>query len=204
MTADKTLDVSGLPDYSISTQAPLWWGQLWLAAIEGTMFAIMIAIYFYLRLSVDVWPPPGTQLPHVTLETVAWAPLLLSAVAAKYSSDAAKRNSRRAMAGWMTANVLLASVFLACRAVTWHSFNFTWQTDAHGSVVWAILFLHTFDMVADILYTCVLIAIVARGKYQDKLRVGVHVDTVVWYFLVAIWAPLYFVIYWGPRVAGAP
>jgi cytochrome c oxidase subunit III len=29
---------------------------------------------------------------------------------------------------------------------------------------------------------------------------GVHVDSVVWYFLVAIWIPIYVVIYWGPRI----
>ena len=34
MTAARTLDVSDLPDYAISTQAPLWWGQLLLAIVE--------------------------------------------------------------------------------------------------------------------------------------------------------------------------
>jgi hypothetical protein len=27
---------------------------------------------------------------------------------------------------------------------------------------------------------------------------------VLWYFLVGIWIPLYGVIYWGPRLVGAP
>src|SRR5205814_4894368 len=79
MTAQRVLNGSGLPAYDISEQAPLWWGQLGLAVIEATMFAILIATYFYLRLSFDVWPPPGVQLP-LYLPTVALVPLLLSVI----------------------------------------------------------------------------------------------------------------------------
>ena len=47
MTPARTLDVSGLPAFEISNRAPLWWGQLLLAVIEGTVFCILIAVYFY-------------------------------------------------------------------------------------------------------------------------------------------------------------
>lgn len=32
-------------------------GTIGLILIEGTMFAILIATYFYLRLGVAIWPP---------------------------------------------------------------------------------------------------------------------------------------------------
>ena len=80
MTSPRTLDLSLLKPYSISNKAPLWWGQFMMCLIEGSMFLILIAVYFYLRLSVDVWPPPGTQLPHTTLPTIGLIPLLLSIV----------------------------------------------------------------------------------------------------------------------------
>jgi cytochrome c oxidase subunit I+III len=50
--------------------------------------------------------------------------------------------------------------------------------------------------------TAVLIIIVASGRYGPRQRIGVHVDSVLWYFLVGIWIPLYVVIYWGPRLMG--
>ena len=37
-----------------------------------------------------------------------------------------------------------------------------------------------------------------------KQRLGVHVDSVLWYFIVLIWLPLYVAIYWGPHIVGAP
>ena len=42
------------------------------------MLCVLIAIYFYLRLGVDVWPPPGVQLPNITMPTLALIPLLAS------------------------------------------------------------------------------------------------------------------------------
>ncbi len=50
----------------------------------------------------------------------------------------------------------------------------------------------------------VLILIVASARYGEKQRLGVHVDSVVWYFIVIIWIPLYTVVYWGPHFVGAP
>lgn len=199
-----TLDVSQLPTYEISKEAPLWWGQAMLVIIEGSTFAILIAMYFYLRLSVDVWPPPGTQLPHLPYATLALIPLLISAGGSYWASEGAKKDSRRDMLLGMTLNVVLGFAFLGLRAAEWRTFNFTWATDVHGSMVWSILFLHTLDAIADLLYTIVLIVLVATGRYGPRQRLGVHADSVVWYFIVAIWLPLYGALYWGPRLIGAP
>lgn len=204
MPTHRAFNASALPAYSISTQAPLWWGQLLMAAIEGTIFCILIAMYFYIRLSVDVWPPPGIQFPRLTLPTIALIPLVLSCAGSYLASEAAKRNDRRGMLLGMLLNITLATTFLVLRAIEWRSFNFTWESDAHGSLVWAVLFLHTLDAVADLLYTFVLVVIVAIGRYGPKQRLGVHVDSVIWYFIALIWIPLYVVLYWGPRIVGGP
>lgn len=204
MNKMRTLDLSHLRPYAISNQAPLWSGQLFLCFIEASMFAMMLAIYFYLRLSVDVWPPPGTQLPHKLLPTLGLIPLLLSILGSYWASEAAKQNDRSGMLKGMVLNVVLALAFLAFRFVEAGTLNFTWATDVHGSIFWSILFLHTIDTVADIIYTVVLIVAVARNQYGEKQRLGVHADSVVWYFIVGIWIPLYIVLYWGPNLVGAP
>jgi cytochrome c oxidase subunit I+III len=203
MTAARSLDVADLPVYSISNRAPLWWGQFLMCVIEGSMLCMLIAIYFYLRLGVDVWPPPGTQLPFLTFPTLALVPLAISTLGSYGASEAAKKNDRRGMIMALSLNFGMGAVFLAFRFAEWRTFNFTWSTDAHGTIVWSILFLHTFDMIADLLMTLMLVIIVASGKYGPKQRLGVHVDSVIWYFLAGIWLPLYAVIYWGPRIVGS-
>lgn len=204
MTAARTLDVSHLPPYDISSQAPTWWGQICLAIIEGTMFSIVMAAYFYVRLRVDVWPPPGDQFPHLLLPTLGLIPLLLSIPPAYFASKAAKKDDRVGMIVNLALNLFFALVYLVMRLIEWHSLNFDWKQDIQGSYVWALLGLHTFDYVADLGFTFVLLVLVLIGRYGEKERLGVHVDTIVWYFLVAIWIPLYVVLYWGPRIVETP
>jgi heme/copper-type cytochrome/quinol oxidase subunit 3 len=200
MTDVRTLDVSHLKPYDISSQSPLWWGQFMIVFIEGTMFAILIAAYFYTRLRMDVWPPPGDQFPHRLLPTLTLIPLILSCVGSYWASEAAKKNNRSGMIGGLLLNVVLAGIALAMRIVEWHSLNFNWMTDIQGSYVWAFLGLHSFDYIADLAFTVVLLFLVLIGRIGPKQRLGVHVDSIVWYFLVAIWIPIYFVIYWGPVI----
>jgi heme/copper-type cytochrome/quinol oxidase subunit 3 len=198
MTEVKTIDVSGLLPYDVSSQSPLWWGQLMITFIEGTMFFILIACYFYTRLRMDVWPPPGDQFPHTLLPSLALIPLILSCAGSYWASEAAKKNHRAGMIGGLALNFVLAGAFLAMRIVEWHSLNFNWMTDIQGSYVWAFLGLHTFDYIADLGFTGVLLFLVLIGRCGPKQRLGVHVDSVVWYFLVLIWIPIYLTIYWGP------
>lgn len=204
MTAARTLDVSHLRPWDVSSQSPTWWGQVCLAIIEGTMFSILMACYFYVRLRMDVWPPPGEQFPHLLLPTLGLIPLILSVPPAYFASKAAKENNRAGMILNLAINLLFAVIYLVMRLIEWHSLNFNWKSSAQGSYVWAFLGLHTFDYVADLGFTFVLLVLVVIGRYGEKERLGVHVDTVVWYFLVAIWIPIYVVIYWGPHLVGTP
>jgi cytochrome c oxidase subunit I+III len=165
---------------------------------------MLIGVYFYLRLSVDMWPPPGTQLPAWGAATAGLFFMIVSCFAAYYASEGAKQDNHRQMLMGLIGNVVLALAWLSLRAFEWHNFNFGWSTDVHGSIVWTLLFLHTFDAVADLVFTAVLIIILAGGQYGPKQRLGVHVDSIVWYAIAAIWLPLYVVIYWGPRIVGAP
>jgi heme/copper-type cytochrome/quinol oxidase subunit 3 len=204
MMPQRTVDVSRLPAYSVSSEAPLWWGQFFLACVEGTMFGILIAMYFYIRLSMDMWPPPGIQLPQELLPALCTALMLASCAGSYLASEAAKRDDRGGMVRGLALNLVLAGGGMVLRAVAWWQWNFKWTSTAYGSITWGILFLHTLDVVADMIFTLVLLIIVAVGRHGPRQRLGVHVDSVVWYFLVAIWIPLYVTVFWGPRLVGAP
>jgi heme/copper-type cytochrome/quinol oxidase subunit 3 len=204
MTAQRTLDVSHLPTNDVSSHDPLWWGQFTLALIEGSMFFVLVAMYFYIRLSYDVWPPPGVQLPPLALCTIAWIPLLLSCLGSYLASEAAKKDDRPGMILGLCLNLGPAIVFMILRGISWWSFNFNWKTGGYGSIVWSLMWLHTVDAVADLIFTFVLLILIVLGYHGPKQRIGVHVDSVLWYFIVLIWIPIYVVIFWGPRFAGAP
>src|SRR5205823_1564523 len=66
------LDVSGLAPGAFGHRSLIWWGTLGLFVIEGTMFAIAIAAYFYLRMRNTTWPPnvPPPDLRWGTVNTL--------------------------------------------------------------------------------------------------------------------------------------
>lgn len=166
------------------------------------MFGVLIATYLYLRMRVDVWPPPQVANPPVVGPTAALAVLIASASGSYWASEAAKKDDRAGMLQGLGLNLLLGAFFLYLRWIEWSQLNFNWAADVHGSIVWTILFIHSLDTVADLLYTVVLIVIIGIGRYGEKQRSGVHVDSVVWYFIVGIWIPLYVLVYWGPYFLG--
>ena len=93
---------------------------------------------------------------------------------------------------------------MVLRGIYWHNWNFKWTTSAYGSITWGMMFLHTLDVGADLAFTLVLLILVVSGRAGPRQRLGVHVDSIVWYFLVAIWIPLYVTVAWGPSLVGAP
>jgi cytochrome c oxidase subunit 3 len=203
MTSRPALDVSSLPPIAFKARAPLWWGFWGIILIEGTMFGLLIASYFYIRLSMDVWPTPGTSYPGLVLPTIELIVLLVSCWPAHRATEAAIRYDVPAVRLNLVLNLVLALVALALRIVEWRSFNFNWTASAYGSIVWMILGLHTFDYLGGVLETVVMIAVVFSGRFGDKQRNGVDVDSLTWYFVVGIWVPLYVVVYWMPYALGA-
>ncbi len=202
--APRALDMSHLPDYNISNQNPLWWGQFLMTFIEGSLLCILYASYYYIRLSYDIWPPAGVQFPGVALPTISLVLLIASCAGSYIASEAAKKDNRGRVLFGLFLNVVLALGAMAFRIWEWSLLNFDWRVGAYGSIVWTILGVHTLDVFADLLFTAVLIVIFVFGKHGPKQRLGVHVDSVVWYFLVIIWIPAYITLYWGPYFAGAP
>ena len=62
------LDVSKLPTVSFGTKSLTWCGIIGMMAIEGMVFVLMIASYFYLHSRSVEWPPhdnpPDAFLGH--------------------------------------------------------------------------------------------------------------------------------------------
>ena len=58
------LDVSGLPTVVFREPNPIFWGNLLYMLIEGAMFAMIFASYFYLRTRSTEWPP-GLAPPYL-------------------------------------------------------------------------------------------------------------------------------------------
>jgi heme/copper-type cytochrome/quinol oxidase subunit 3 len=192
------LDVAGLPSYGFSHRSLMWWGTLGLMAIEGTVFALAIVSYFYLRTHADRWPmsTPPPALLWGTLNTIV---LVASMLPNHLAKRAAERLDRRGVQVWISVCVGVALLFLVIRAFEFANLNCRWDTDAYGSIVWLLLGLHTFHLLTDTWDTSVLLTLFFTGPLEGKRYVDVSENALYWYFVVLSWLPIYAVVYLGPR-----
>src|SRR5437764_6129165 len=57
----RSIDVSELPPHVLDHRSPIWWGNVLLLCIETTMFGLLVATYFYLRMNFAPWPPARAE-----------------------------------------------------------------------------------------------------------------------------------------------
>ena len=207
MSTRAVIDVSELPHHEFDTYDPVWWGNNLLLAIETSMFAILIATYFYLRQNFTLWPPPVAQLtatlrplPELGYGTANTILLLLGCVPMVFTDLAARRDNRdRARIGLVICAVI-GFTALVLRGFEFSAVYFRWDSNAYGSIVWFMLGMHMLHLM--ILTTeIVLLAIwIFRREFDMKHRVDIVTIGVYWYWVVAIWVVLYAIIYFTPRI----
>jgi cytochrome c oxidase subunit 3 len=137
--------------------------------------------------------------PDLLWGTVNAFVMLVSFFPAHLAKRAAERLDLRGVRIWLVCSVLFGIAFCIVRAFEFATLNVRWDTNAYGSVVWLLLGLHTTHIVTDLVDTIVLTVLFYTGPLDGKRYVDVSENSFYWYFVVATWLPIYFVIYWGAR-----
>jgi cytochrome c oxidase subunit III len=200
MNARVVLNVSDKPVGAIGPKAPLWWGTMGLILIESTVFALAIASYFYLRMRYPEWPPAPTPPPDLVLPTINLAVLVASFVP-QYLIDVEDETADKKE---LERLLILASVFgvVACVLRYWdfQALNTSWHDTSYGSIVWALVFLHSFHLIASTVETILMAFSVSEAPLDEKHRLDLNVNAVYWYFVVIGWVVIYAVVWGGARV----
>jgi cytochrome c oxidase subunit III len=199
MNARTTMDVSHLPTYAFSHRSLMWWGTAGMIVIEGTLFAIGLVAYFYLRGLAQSWPlsAPPPDLLYGTLNT---AILLASGIPNQLAARAAVREDLAAVRLWMLVCLAFGVAFQIVRALEFGALNTHWSNNAYGSIVYALLTLHTIHMVTDFVDTAVLTVLMFTGPLTGRRFVDISENTGYWWFVVGAWLPIYFTLYLVPRL----
>ncbi|WP_419806685.1 hypothetical protein [Terriglobus sp.] len=90
------LDVSRMPTVVFGTRRPTWCGIIGMMAIEGKVFALMIASYFYLHPRVVEWPP-HTLAPDLFWGTLNTAIFVLNVIPNEWYRRRARKGDLRAV-----------------------------------------------------------------------------------------------------------
>jgi cytochrome c oxidase subunit 1/cytochrome c oxidase subunit I+III len=180
----------------------VWWGMLLLITIEVTVFASLVFTYFYLRAGAPRWPLGDIAAPPLLLPTVNTAVLLASLVPVAWADRAIRRGDRRAVLVGKPIGQALLVAFLAIKAVEYGGYDYTWATNAYGSVVWTITGFHVAHVIVALLKSAVVTVLAARGYFTEERFLGVQANALYWYFVALVWIPLYATLYLTPRLLG--
>jgi cytochrome c oxidase subunit 3 len=198
MATTRDLDVSGLPNFAFGNRTILWWATVCMMIIEGTVFAITIVTYVYLRGRQPEWPP-NLSAPGLFWGTVNTLIMLVSAIPNQITKKHAEKLDLGRTRLWMGVCMLFAAAFLVVRIFEYGALNARWDTNAYGSIVWTLLGLHTLHLVTDFYDSVVLAVLLVTGPLEGKRFGDVSENALYWYFVVVAWIPIYVVIYFGAR-----
>jgi heme/copper-type cytochrome/quinol oxidase subunit 3 len=193
-------DLSKLPLHGMGTASATWWGTLAFMLIEGTGFALAIAVYLYLMSIAAIWPlaAPSPNLLPGTIVTL----MLIASVVPNYlvSRWAGRRDLRKVRIGLVVMSILGIAP-LVVRFFEFPALNVSWDANAYGSIVWMLVGLHTTHIITDVVDTLVLAALMFTRHGDNLRRFGdVQDNAMYWNFVVLAWLPIYGCIYWIPRL----
>jgi cytochrome c oxidase subunit III len=191
-------DVSALPTYGFGSKSGPWWGAMGFIALEGMGFALAIGAYLYLMATNAQWPmdPP----PDLWIGTAMTVLLVVSVI----PNELTNRVARGLNLYWARIGLVVMCVIgtaaLVLRGFEFAHLNSKWDVDAYASIVWFILGLHALHLATDLGDTIVLTVLMFTRHAQPRRFSDVTDNAFYWNFVVIAWLPLYFVLYWIPRL----
>lgn len=193
-------DVSGLPTHAFGNRSLTWWGVILFMLMEGAAFALAGGAYFILKSHQGNWPPSPVQPPDLLAGTLFTLVMLASEIPntmAKKEAEAEKIAPVRLLLPIISA---IGALLLVIRAFEFDSSNVLWTDNPYGSIVWALLVLHTTHILTDWIDTLVLTALMfTKHGPTGKRFVDVSENSLYWRFVWLTWLPIYLLIYWVPR-----
>jgi cytochrome c oxidase subunit III len=192
------LDVSKLPTVVFGIRSITWWGIIGMMAIEGMVFLLMIASYFYLHSRGLEWPPHSNP-PALFWGTLNLTIFVLSAIPNEWYRRRARKGDLRAVRIGLVVLALVGIANVVVRYFELRHLNTDWSIDAYGSAVWTLMGLHVAHLVTDLVDTIVLAVLFFTPMVEGKRFMDASANADYWYFVIATWIPIYLVIYWVPR-----
>jgi heme/copper-type cytochrome/quinol oxidase subunit 3 len=192
--------VVGRPDATPGARPTGWWGMVLLIATEATLFALLLATYFYLRFeTVGGWPPDGITDPTILKPLLATLILLAAVVPFAVASAAADRLRPPVVQLTLACGIVLGVGFLVFQYVLVQESldRFRPETNAYGSIFYALVGLHFVHVAVGGLLA--LWALARTSRFDRTAIVTVRVTALYWYFLAVVAAVVFLTLYLSPR-----
>jgi cytochrome c oxidase subunit III len=193
------LDVSGIPDIAFGYRNVSWLGNVLYMTIEGTMFALLFATFFYLKTRSPHWPPGGFVPASIGAGLVSAALFVVSLVPAIWTKRQAFRQSRTTLRLGLALMAALGLALIVVRGFEFTSLNCRWTDNAYASSLWILLGIHTGHLITEWIETLVLLGIASTSHMHGIRYADAAMNSDYWYFVAITAFVLQIVIYGTTR-----
>ena len=165
---------------------------------EVMLFCALISAYVVLRGQAGAWPPIGQpRLPVIatginSVLLVVSGPLMWKTVAA------AREGDRKKLLRLLWSTFALSTAFVAIQGAEWASlisYGLTSSSSLYGSLFYTVIGCHGLHVVAALIALGVVLRTCRQGGYGVDNHDGLLAMRLYWAFVVAVWPPLYALVY---------
>ena len=175
-----------------------WWGMLVLILNEATIFAALLASYFYLRFNSVLWPPQGVKLPELTLSSINTVILIGSSFVMQWALSSIRRGEVNRLRIGLAIAFLMGAVFLSIQIYEYTQLEFIPQDHAYGSLFWSITGLHATHVLVGLLMNAYIQVRAAYRHFGSDRYQGVENVTLYWHFVDVVWIFVFASLFLSP------
>ena len=191
-----------LPEHGVGPRSFGWWGMVWLIATEATLFALLLASYFYLRFRSPHWPPEPIEAPKLMLPLIMTAILWSSSIPVHIAEKGIEKgNQFRLRWGLALGWLLGAAFFVITVAVEWPEtlHEFTPRENAYGSMFFTVTGFHLSHVLVGLSVSAFTQVRAWQGAFDEKKHVSVQNFAMYWHFVDIVWLFVLLSIYISPH-----
>jgi cytochrome c oxidase subunit III len=169
-------------------------GVVLFLASELMFFAALFAGYYELRANRVQWPPGFVHLdtPEAGFGTFL---LFAASVVMLFATRAMDRRRMRAARWWTFAAIVAAIGFVGETLHGYAGNTFGIDTDAYGSIYYAMTGFHLLHVIVGIGILFALLIGMRSPALQADQRAGAEAMTYYWHFVFIVWVGIFATIY---------
>jgi heme/copper-type cytochrome/quinol oxidase subunit 3 len=177
-----------------------WWGMAMLIATEATIFAGLLASYFFIRASAKEWPLGGIEAPHLTRISLFTVVLLGSSVPLFWAEAGIKGGLVGRLRVGLLLSFLLGLVFMVNQVLEYEELTFGVRDNAYASLFYAITGLHGLHVFIGLVMNLVVQAKAWKGRITAERHLTAQVFSMYWHFVDVVWIFVFSSLYLSPHI----
>ena len=172
---------------------------MWIVLFTETMFfCALSSSYIVLRGQVAVWPPLDQPRLSVWVTALISCFLIGSGVAIERSLECLRDGQKGKFNSLLWKTFALGSAFVVFQGVEWVgliNFGLTSSSSLYGSLFYTLIGCHALHVVVGLVALGLMIRGWRLGYWGVDSHDGFLAMRMYWLFVVAVWPPLYGVVY---------